>query len=431
MTSMKEMHLEEECERLRTHIADGEARFNKEQEWFNRQIAEIQKIADIRVLEKDKEIESFKNQIKELQKTIDAQFDKSLQKVKEMQSVWHLQETLLKKRSDIEAEALNREAAFTRQKAAWIKQAEEMKNNTCEALKVVEQEYSRKRQMLEDETRQNAEELNRKENILKTRFDELRIHEEKFAREKAEITQKLVDVQNKLDEEAQKPKFNPAPGEIIPLVKESMEKSVFPDLIHALIGYSEYIIKDYIHKLPEKQHKDMLPLSSILSKGLDDAVKVLEPFTLSTQHVSLQRIIDETLVRFETELGAKKIEIKKQYKENIPRLYLDPKKVMDVFSAILQNAVESMVDGGVITISLVQEKDYVKAVFEDKGDGIPSKSIAKVSTPFYTTKPGSLGLGLYRAKSILTVLHARLVVESPARSGAVISCVFTITDEAV
>ncbi|MFH1379840.1 MAG: hypothetical protein ABII23_06140 [bacterium] len=53
----------------------------------------------------------------------------------------------------------------------------------------------------------------------------------------------------------------------------------------------------------------------------------------------------------------------------------------------------------------------------------------QVGNPFFTTKPGSLGLGLYLSKLILNAMFADLTVENPARSGAVVSCKFHITDQ--
>ncbi|MFH1379841.1 MAG: ATP-binding protein [bacterium] len=380
--SIQEIHLQAECERLKAHISDGEKRYSKEQDWFNSQIAEIQKLADVRVLEKDKEIESLNNQIRELRKDIDVQFDKSLKKVHEMQSIWHLQETLLKKRSDIEAEALDRETKFTREKGAWLKQVEEMKNHTCEALKNVEQEYLRKRQAIEQESAQTAEELNRREQVLQAKNDELIIQVEKFNKEKEEITNKLIDIGRKLDEEAKKPKFNPPPGSIIPLVKESMENSSFPELVHALMGYTASLISAYIQKLPEKYHQELVPVTEAVTKGLDDVIKLLEPTILSTQHLSLQLVVDETLARFEPAFNQKNIEVKKEYKPNIPRLYLDPKKIQDVFGAIIQNAVEAMIDGGSISISIRQEKDYAAVCFADSGEGIPQNLCRRLEIRF-------------------------------------------------
>jgi two-component system cell cycle sensor histidine kinase/response regulator CckA len=54
-----------------------------------------------------------------------------------------------------------------------------------------------------------------------------------------------------------------------------------------------------------------------------------------------------------------------------------------------------------VSTARTEQPAGVRIVFADNGTGIPSSMMSKLFDPFYTTKPGGLGLGLYITKSIV------------------------------
>ncbi len=86
------------------------------------------------------------------------------------------------------------------------------------------------------------------------------------------------------------------------------------------------------------------------------------------------------------------------------------------FSNVIQNAIESMLDGGNLVIESKSGKD-LKIIIHDTGIGIPSDNLKKIFLPFYTTKDSGVGLGLALAHKIITSHGGRIEVESKMGQG--------------
>ncbi|HBS59756.1 MAG TPA: PAS domain S-box protein, partial [Firmicutes bacterium] len=62
---------------------------------------------------------------------------------------------------------------------------------------------------------------------------------------------------------------------------------------------------------------------------------------------------------------------------------------------IVQNALEAVDQGCMIRISTFMDDARVVVLkVQDSGPGIPGELLDKLGTPFVTTKPGGVGLGL-------------------------------------
>ena len=55
---------------------------------------------------------------------------------------------------------------------------------------------------------------------------------------------------------------------------------------------------------------------------------------------------------------------------------------------------------------------------QDRGGGIPPSDLARILDPFYTTKPGGMGMGLPIARSIIEAHGGRLAATNNAEGGA-------------
>lgn len=81
----------------------------------------------------------------------------------------------------------------------------------------------------------------------------------------------------------------------------------------------------------------------------------------------------------------------------------DVDRLKQVFVNLLRNAVESMNEPGNVSINVVASPDvgYVFIEIADEGCGIDRSTLARLGTPFYTTKDRGTGLGLTVSSQIL------------------------------
>lgn len=88
---------------------------------------------------------------------------------------------------------------------------------------------------------------------------------------------------------------------------------------------------------------------------------------------------------------------------------------------IVRNAVESMPNGGVLRLGTVylRAQSLVEIFISDTGDGIAPVELPKIFDPFYSTKPGSMGFGLWQAKNLIRSVRGDIDVESTVGEGTV------------
>jgi len=86
---------------------------------------------------------------------------------------------------------------------------------------------------------------------------------------------------------------------------------------------------------------------------------------------------------------------------------------------LAQNAVQACSDdgSGEVTLSCARTAGEVVVTVRDTGAGIPPEVLAKIWTPFYTTKQSGTGLGLAFVRDIARDHGARLAVDSAPGRG--------------
>lgn len=95
----------------------------------------------------------------------------------------------------------------------------------------------------------------------------------------------------------------------------------------------------------------------------------------------------------------------------------------EAVSALLDNAHEAQVEAGCelpIRVRLVtQGTDDWTLEIEDAGPGLPASVLERMGQPFFTRKPGHVGLGLYLSRTLLARHGLSLELGSAPRGGTV------------
>ena len=102
--------------------------------------------------------------------------------------------------------------------------------------------------------------------------------------------------------------------------------------------------------------------------------------------------------------------------KNIPDLLLDEKGIRQLILNLTRNGLEAMAPGGHLTIRTYQEGQEVILAVQDQGCGIEPGLLAKLGTPFLTTKDNGTGLGLPVCNTI-AVRHNATINIDPGPEG--------------
>ena len=135
----------------------------------------------------------------------------------------------------------------------------------------------------------------------------------------------------------------------------------------------------------------------------------------------LDNVLDFTRVRWRSEADSKgiKINIEKNYSP-LPYTLGSPSELREVFTNLLNNALDAMPKGGKIRIKTLKEENYIALTIEDTGIGIPEAIGNRIFDPFFTTKGvQSTGLGMSISYGIINRHKGTIAVESEEGKGTV------------
>jgi signal transduction histidine kinase len=122
------------------------------------------------------------------------------------------------------------------------------------------------------------------------------------------------------------------------------------------------------------------------------------------------------------------------YNENIEAglaVRFDPNDLQQVLINLMINAVQSMPEGGMLTINAFCKRSNVILEVSDTGEGIDKEDISKIFDPFFTTKPPGegTGLGLWLTYEIVHSYGGDISVASRKNEGTTFSVILNCTCE--
>lgn len=132
------------------------------------------------------------------------------------------------------------------------------------------------------------------------------------------------------------------------------------------------------------------------------------------------KIIHHCLQLVHHHLELHRIELSKQLPASPIIITCDSNQLQQALLALLVNAVESMPDGGSLTVSLDQGRNDVCISIKDTGCGIAENEITQIFEPFFSGKKEGfgVGLGLSVAFGIVEAHNGRLEVSSVEGQGS-------------
>lgn len=110
--------------------------------------------------------------------------------------------------------------------------------------------------------------------------------------------------------------------------------------------------------------------------------------------IDLWQGIESTLTLLNHKLKSKQIKVLREQPDALPRVNAFPSELNQVWTNLIDNAIDAMEQGGILRISTQPEGDAVRIVVADNGSGIPEDVQPKIFDPFFTTKKIGQGTGL-------------------------------------
>ena len=199
------------------------------------------------------------------------------------------------------------------------------------------------------------------------------------------------------------------------------------------IGNPLTSISSFVQILKESEEdqfkRESLEIVHFHINRISDILKQLSGFTkmpmAEIKECHINEIIESSINIIYFDKKAKGISIIRDMSADLSNYtcVCDSNQLSQVFVNLTLNAIDSMPDGGKLTVRSMPQHGNIIVQFEDTGLGIQKEDLPKIFDPFYTTKEKGTGLGLAVSYDIIKKMNGTITVESEVGKGST----FTVT----
>lgn len=133
--------------------------------------------------------------------------------------------------------------------------------------------------------------------------------------------------------------------------------------------------------------------------------------------IDVNKTLNDTLQLLEIQLRKSRVEIEKNYRDDLPKIYGNAGKLQQIFTNLILNARDAMFEGGKIILKTDVKDESVLIEVTDDGAGITPENLGKIFDPFFTTKGVGNGTGLGLAVSYGIVQEHSGTIEADSEVG--------------
>ena len=176
-----------------------------------------------------------------------------------------------------------------------------------------------------------------------------------------------------------------------------------------------------LDSLSEEQEKFV----GIIKRGVERINNILTSFLSShnedeihAESCSVNELIEEVLLVNKDRIGLKHVIVKKNFAAGDLNILVKKQEIKIALINIIVNAIEALPPAnGILTLGTGIKNDQCIIEIEDNGMGISEKNLLNIFDPYYTNKPGGMGLGLSTTMDILLSNCGTMDVQSEEGAG--------------
>lgn len=177
--------------------------------------------------------------------------------------------------------------------------------------------------------------------------------------------------------------------------------------------------------LPEEEEKNIQQTISMMDAAINRAVVYIndllnfsKPPVIKLTQVEINKVLEQTIGELPQEM-LRDVELLEDFETDLPRINADPERLKQVFTNIIKNASEAMIEvkDKKLKVKSKREEDVIKIIVSDTGKGIAGEDRKHIFDPFFTTKGKGTGLGLAICQRIIEAHKGEIEIESEVGKG--------------
>jgi len=177
--------------------------------------------------------------------------------------------------------------------------------------------------------------------------------------------------------------------------------------LSSIKGFATYF-KERYREVPEDQQTASIMIQEVdrLNRVVSQLLEFARPVAVTRKPTPLKDLVEDSLKLVERQAAEKNIAVKMQTLPLPPGsdvVHMDSDKMNQVLLNLYLNAIESMEEGGNLSVELTKNgvMNQLEISVSDTGAGIEEPNLAHIFDPYYTTKSTGTGLGLAIAHKIV------------------------------
>ncbi len=183
--------------------------------------------------------------------------------------------------------------------------------------------------------------------------------------------------------------------------------------LYGLLGHAELLLAQGGLDAPSRERLDLiLREGRRMQRTLSELRGFTRPSARERGRVDLGQVAREVLALVEHDAESGRAVRRPEIAADEAAVIGAPDELRQVMLNLVLNALQAMPDGGTLVVRVGGRGNRVAVAVEDTGTGIPAGILARVREPFFSTKPGRMGLGLAIAYEIVTAHGGALVLEN-------------------
>ena len=277
--------------------------------------------------------------------------------------------------------------------------------------------------------RDKQEEINRKYIEVETANEEMQASYSQLQSTAAE----LEDTQSELQEN-----YNVLKAMNEELQRANEVKNKFLSIMSHELRTPLTVINGYLSLVLDKNYgnpsKELRDIITVVKEQGQNQLGLIEDlldltriesgeYKLNKQAFVPDVLISKAVENFRPEYEAKEIVVTVDTEKEMPTVYWDFHKMLQVFQNLLDNALKFTPAGGKISLSANSKSDFIELRIVDNGIGIPKDRLDQIFERFYqvdsssTRRYGGSGLGLSIVREIIVAHNGKVFVESDEGKG--------------
>jgi signal transduction histidine kinase len=185
---------------------------------------------------------------------------------------------------------------------------------------------------------------------------------------------------------------------------------------NTFVEVNQYLKKIIANLSPQQEEK----ITFFLPQR-EEFLNLDQKIKLNRRYVNLNEVVQKTTQSLIPEIAKKNIHLNLYLLENLEELWLDEKKIREVFLRLIHNAIYLLSAKGHLIISTgYRSKDWVDIKLADTGRGFKKEVLNKILAPTFSLGEDNLGLNLFVSLRIIEAHGGGLEIESFPHRGTVV-----------